>query len=1444
MFHPLGSFQRYLIHKVTEVFPKLTSFSIGTKDTRRAVVCFKSKKKDQQQLLQQQQGGSKTLPNPNHDYQNLPPRGRVDHGSRNSLPPSRDSSRNRKRNDGTLPNRPSKAQSSGHLPRPLRAKKTATKRDQMKRSRSLQSSPVHMDDPETYLTDDDGRRRPRNRNNDRRGQRSSSLKPPSRRRSVREKTRSPDISDEEPARLSLRHNVSDVSLSRRSQGLRMEGKVVNGDVEDPYSYGDSESDAARVDAEAVRYEKDRHKKSAPETKHRSLPRHHSVESSEKSYSEESEDRRSRKKSREAEKRREYSESDDTKSNQDEIASSGSEDEEEEEYNTDETYDRPPSYDSIKRNASHKKAERNYNRVKLGSHRHSSVEKESSDQENEDKGSSSKAAVKSKRSSSSKRPSKDSAAPKRSSTMPRSMKEPGKKISSSRSQTLKNGSSSTAPRTKNQSKQFETQVKAPLTKESPKRSSVSSSKSKPKSQRSQTTQPSHTVEVRASKAASTDDLLDKSTDTLYMPLPNNKPSPSKPAESKRSTKHASGRTAKSAPTTPVHEKRNRLLPSRCDGVAQTEVTGTLSRRKDKKKDVETPVQNQPEPPIWPDNLKPPIDMLTSMMQYLGAQQQGNPPFQTPFNPNLLNAFHHFMQSNPSSSQSLPPLPPQLMHQLYMSWLGAYYAGATGTWPPPVPPPFMSPGNSSGGPHMPPFDVPPNINPQQFSANYPTTDSAGHPPDGHDHQNQFYPPHYQADLSRSYDRISGGYPPSNDYRDGRTSSNYHYSEPPASEPMSNYDGTTRQQPFNDAYHSNPTSEPHNPSRKFSGPECGHENGHYSSTALTDVETDTSSVLSSNTRGEVAVASNPKGGVMIYVRSQPNSRSGSIAGGMQESMESLNMSDNPPSIMNTPRTSDHGNFSDHRRSPRERKNKSKSRASSLPKNGQGSRKVKRGEEVVTNIQPTNSDTQSTNRNNNNHTRDGNTPLHASDTLLEQTPPPALSAPKLSKSGSMKQPLHDKQSKKPNLNVSSEEMILSLRKAPLATIEDDTQSFLSGSHASSCSSLCSAHHDEKSFKASSDSLPPPPTPVLEESSPASKEPANSSPALSANNEEESEEDSSSSSSEDEFSDSSSTHKIEDADRASSMKDVEDLDNDEEMPKEEDYPGPSSFNENDDKDDDDSTEEIDSDTEESDKEELKPLPTESKADETGFQPSNFEVPLIDKSDADDDDQDASSQADSLDRLSDKHIVRDPSDVTNSVRNGAAASDTSSLSEGNAGNSASDSSYDADQSRFEEVKKSDNLLKDLDGDIVVQDPQFDYYNWKPNKDKYRDEKYGKFVEVYNISPDLSDIGVTKYLTKYKGLRLSRVDHTLALCTLPSPDVAMKFLKEDFPAFDTRPLYEASEKSKKKADFKLEDEDYEAVRATRPPTDPAVAKRLIAGSLGNSKYRPSGDTRRSKGSKKN
>uniref|UniRef100_F6ZFQ4 Uncharacterized protein n=1 Tax=Ciona intestinalis TaxID=7719 RepID=F6ZFQ4_CIOIN len=173
----------------------------------------------------------------------------------------------------------------------------------------------------------------------------------------------------------------------------------------------------------------------------------------------------------------------------------------------------------------------------------------------------------------------------------------------------------------------------------------------------------------------------------------------------------------------------------------------------------------------------------------------------------------------------------------------------------------------------------------------------------------------------------------------------------------------------------------------------------------------------------------------------------------------------------------------------------------------------------------------------------------------------------------------------------------------------------------------------------------------------------------------------------------------------------------------------------------------------------------------------------------------------------------------------------------SDGSYDGDQSRTEESILADkeqpatngtNQVVEVDGEmVVVQEPQFDYYKWKPDQDVWKSPEYKKFVEIFNFPASMSDIEVTQHLSKYRGLRLARVDATHALCTLPSDVIAEELADQHFTAFETRPLCDASKQTKAKAKAKLENEKFEEVRAQRPKSSNAVAKRMIAGALGSS-----------------
>lgn len=215
MFHPLGGFQRYLIHKVTEIFPKLTSFSIGDDQNRRTVVCFQSKRKEQQ--MQQMASMS-----PEH----RPPRGR---GNDYHTAPTRSSSKPRNKPGEATPDRPGSKRGKHpdqptYLPKPLRNKK-ASKSNSMPRSRSLHTSPTRPGDKEPYYTDDDrhhkkgrGEGTPSSRRKD--IMRSASMKDA---RKSRSRPTSPPELDRPKSGMASR--PSENSLRKRGQGLRLEGMV-------------------------------------------------------------------------------------------------------------------------------------------------------------------------------------------------------------------------------------------------------------------------------------------------------------------------------------------------------------------------------------------------------------------------------------------------------------------------------------------------------------------------------------------------------------------------------------------------------------------------------------------------------------------------------------------------------------------------------------------------------------------------------------------------------------------------------------------------------------------------------------------------------------------------------------------------------------------------------------------------------------------------------------------------------------------------------------------------------------------------------------------------------------------------------------------------------------------------------------------------------------------
>uniref|UniRef100_H2YTN4 Uncharacterized protein n=1 Tax=Ciona savignyi TaxID=51511 RepID=H2YTN4_CIOSA len=220
--------------------------------------------------------------------------------------------------------------------------------------------------------------------------------------------------------------------------------------------------------------------------------------------------------------------------------------------------------------------------------------------------------------------------------------------------------------------------------------------------------------------------------------------------------------------------------------------------------------------------------------------------------------------------------------------------------------------------------------------------------------------------------------------------------------------------------------------------------------------------------------------------------------------------------------------------------------------------------------------------------------------------------------------------------------------------------------------------------------------------------------------------------------------------------------------------------------------------------------------PKHLEVPLID-----DPDSDASSTATD----GENGEVKDARQTTS-------ASDSSTTDENHKPSEHEEKPTSTAESmapgKTPVTTNGSNQVIEVDGEmVVIQEPEFDYYKFQPNKDMWSAPQFKKFVEIYNFPSNMSDIDVTQQLSHYRGLRLARVDPTHALCTLPTDNMAAELASQNFPAFETRPLSDASKQTKAKAKAKLENEKFEEIRSQRPKTNNSVAKRMIAGSLGQS-----------------
>ena len=770
---------------------------------------------------------------------------------------------------------------------------------------------------------------------------------------------------------------------------------MNGDVEDPYSCADSESDAARVDAEAVRRETRRHKKT----------RAYSSSSSEESSS--------------SEKSTGETDSDVPLNDEhfyENVADSDSA----------ATDERPPSYASLKRSASLKKAQRNLDRIKQAESRRSSKEESSSDVSSDE-------SSEPVRKPSTSRSVRSSA--KKSSTLPKSAKESLKKSApeTSKAHTLKAGLSrkksheapserrrerstpperrrehSTPPERRREhhttpekrSDHHHTPPERRRERSSPperrkdhstpphrrkeedraKKSSTSSTKNKPRSSRSSTKADVTEEDGKRKTKKNREELSPVSGRKDSSVSEEEKPRDSLP-ENKPTTKVEAGlQPVPIVETTPLSNP-----PDHCEGGTQTEVTGTLSR----------PAKSNAPPADIPESssqAKSVGDILAAMVQSLQSQQGNQPPYQLPpFNPNF-NAFHQHILNQPPPPASFPPLPPHLIHHIYMSWLGAYYAGATGTLPPP--PPFVLPNttNPSTGTPMTPLDfLPPNF--LSFINNSGADAEKHSEGDKNDeHYYDMYPPQPHPEEPLANESRSEQ-PPNKEEPHFSASNDFHVDEKIPS------DRERGRRPHK-------SSQP--PLIRDNSPNSSSHGHHGSSLVLTD--TDTSSVVSSGRKSETAGSVGSKHGVVVYVCSQPSSRKSIVA---RDSVDS--------DVGSATHSSDHGS---QRKSRVSEVKKSKQRQA--VRNRSSTPHKREGEVAINPPQPTNPSPMHA------------TPIDSIPTNESHTDEPPTET--VSDSNSL---LQDGVP-----DASQEEIILSLRRAPLATIEDDADE-LSTSLASSATSL-----------------------------------------------------------------------------------------------------------------------------------------------------------------------------------------------------------------------------------------------------------------------------------------------------------------------------------------------------------------------------------------------------------
>merc|ERR1719354_84835 len=200
------------------------------------------------------------------------------------------------------------------------------------------------------------------------------------------------------------------------------------------------------------------------------------------------------------------------------------------------------------------------------------------------------------------------------------------------------------------------------------------------------------------------------------------------------------------------------------------------------------------------------------------------------------------------------------------------------------------------------------------------------------------------------------------------------------------------------------------------------------------------------------------------------------------------------------------------------------------------------------------------------------------------------------------------------------------------------------------------------------------------------------------------------------------------------------------------------------------------------------------------------------------SIADSATTEVDEDTIKSIKDIAHSSAIGCAATSQSSLN-----------------GEVEKPSDKDSSLKDTNHASPEKGENFDYYSsLSKQKNKYEEGEYRKCVEVYGFNPSWTDKQVGLQLKLFRRLRLNRTGNQHALCMLPSVEEADRLLNTQFANMQVRLLTDATDKTKEKAERKLNGEKGKSTlslasnmsRVSRA-TNASVANRMIMNSLGRS-----------------